>query len=253
MALETISSCPDDGKLAVKVAAKMVSSVKPTSPSSIRESLVALFSENTIAKLIGTAEAYLENNVSHTSAFYFTSLINHSIPQNPRTKFPETVPSAGSESGKYQCRDAEFWTCGFFPGNLYCILERLRKYPGTTISNISDTPENSSNFQTCLITHLNDLCHEWAAPLYLMSGRTDTHDLGFIVQPALRRDWELFGNERSLNALLHAADSLASRYDERVQAIRSWDSFSNALHDFTRKKDPMADDFLVIIDSLCSE
>jgi hypothetical protein len=69
MALETISSRPDDGKLAVKVTAKMISSVKSTPSSPNRESLTALFSENTIAKLIGIAEAYLENNVSHTSPF----------------------------------------------------------------------------------------------------------------------------------------------------------------------------------------
>lgn len=82
-----------------------------------------------------------------------------------------------------------------------------------------------------------------------MSARKDTHDLGFIVQPALRRDWELFGNEKSLDALINAADSLASRYDERAQAIRSWDRFSNAHHSITS----MDDDFLVIIDSLCSK
>lgn len=82
-----------------------------------------------------------------------------------------------------------------------------------------------------------------------MSKRTDTHDLGFIVQPALRRDWELFGNKQSLGSLLTAAESLASRYDERTGAIRSWDSFKNAHHTITS----MEDDFLVIIDSLCSK
>lgn len=82
-----------------------------------------------------------------------------------------------------------------------------------------------------------------------MSTRKDTHDLGFIVQPALRRDWELFGNQQSMESLLTAAESLASRFDERVGAIRSWDSFSNAHHKITSMKD----DFLVIIDSLCSK
>ncbi|KAJ5303078.1 Six-hairpin glycosidase-like protein, partial [Penicillium atrosanguineum] len=167
---------------------------------------------------------------------------------SPLTKFPETVPQSGPNEGRYQCRDAEFWTCGFFPGSLFCVLERLRKYPGSSISKISNAPEKSITFQSCLIAHLSDLCHQWAAPLYPMSGRKDTHDLGFIVQPALRRDWELFGNEQSLRALLHAADSLASRYDDRVRAIRSWDSFSNALHNITS----METDFVVIIDSLCN-
>lgn len=52
-----------------------------------------------------------------------------------------------------------------------------------------------------------------------------------------------------MESLLTAAESLASRFDERVGAIRSWDSFSNAHHKITSMKD----DFLVIIDSLCSK
>jgi hypothetical protein len=82
-----------------------------------------------------------------------------------------------------------------------------------------------------------------------MAARTDTHDLGFVIQPALQRNWELFGNQKSLDAILKAATSLATRYDDRVQAIRSWDSFSNAHHNISS----MEDDFLVIIDSLCSK
>ncbi|KAJ5692989.1 Six-hairpin glycosidase-like protein [Penicillium macrosclerotiorum] len=79
-----------------------------------------------------------------------------------------------------------------------------------------------------------------------MASRKDTHDLGFIVQPALQRDWELFGRQKSLDALLSAADSLASRYDDRVGAIRSWNRFSNAHHDIEN----MEEDFIVIIDNL---
>lgn len=82
-----------------------------------------------------------------------------------------------------------------------------------------------------------------------MSARKDTYDLGFIIQPALRRDWELFSQQDSLNSLLATAESLASRYDERVGAIRSWDSFANTHHNIIS----MEDDFLVIIDSLCSK
>lgn len=81
-----------------------------------------------------------------------------------------------------------------------------------------------------------------------MTGRTDTHDLGFIAEPALRLDWELTGNNRSLNSLITAANSLATRYDSRVGAIRSWDLIN--------KKDlkiiSMEENFIVIIDSLCN-
>lgn len=153
----------------------------------------------------------------------------------------------------YQCRDAEFWTCGFFPGSLYCLLERLRKYPGASLARLSmlsgtDT-EKSKHYSEMLISHLINLSQKWSAPLHAMSARTDTHDLGFIIQPALQRDWELFGHKKSLSSVLAAAESLASRFDERVGAIRSWNRFCNARNEITS----LDDDFLVIIDSMCSK
>lgn len=81
-----------------------------------------------------------------------------------------------------------------------------------------------------------------------MATRTDTHDIGFIIEPALRLDWELTGNTRSIQSIITAAQSLATRYDKRAKAIRSWDLIN--------KKDvkilSMEEDFIVIIDSMCN-
>jgi hypothetical protein len=82
-----------------------------------------------------------------------------------------------------------------------------------------------------------------------MSKRTDTHDMGFIVQPALQKDWELTGNQESLQSVINAAYALASRYDDRVKAIRSWDVAINDRYSIT----DMETNFLVIIDSMCSK
>jgi len=81
-----------------------------------------------------------------------------------------------------------------------------------------------------------------------MAGRTDTHDMGFLVQPALRMDWELNGNAASLASVCTAAHALASRYDERVHAIRSWDQAVNYRYSIVDQET----NFLVIIDSMCS-
>jgi len=93
------------------------------------------------------------------------------------------------------------------------------------------------------------LCRDWVVPIRAMDSRTDTHDMSFIIQPALRMDWELTGNPESLKNVITAAQSLASRYDERVGAIRSWDQAVNHRYSFT----DMDNDFLVIIDSMCSK
>lgn len=65
---------------------------------------------------------------------------------------------------------------------------------------------------------------------------------------SLRMDWELNGTETSLNSYINAAKSLATRYDERVRAIRSWDKAVSHSYEIVDKEK----NFLIIIDSMCS-
>lgn len=72
--------------------------------------------------------------------------------------------------------------------------------------------------------------------------------MGFIIQPALQKDWELTGNPDSLASVVNAAHALASRYSPTVGAIRSWDTAINHRYNLISK----ADNFLVIVDSMCN-
>jgi hypothetical protein len=94
-----------------------------------------------------------------------------------------------------------------------------------------------------------ELGRHYGVAINQMSARTDTHDMGFIVQPALQKDWELTGNKESLQSVVKAAYALASRYDDRAKAIRSWNVAINDRYSIT----DMDTNFLVIIDSMCSE
>lgn len=82
-----------------------------------------------------------------------------------------------------------------------------------------------------------------------MVTRTDTHDMGFIVMPSLRIDWELTGNKASLGAIVTAARSLASRFDSRTGAVRSWDRMKSHRYHVEDNEN----NFLIIIDSMCSK
>jgi len=161
--------------------------------------------------------------------------------QNPPIAYPEYVPQdeALGPVGRYHLRESDFWTCGFFPGTLYSLLDRSTRFPERLPRNVH---------RQTLEAELTSVCRSWSEPLHTMAARTDTHDLGFIIEPALRLDWELLGNARSLQSIITAARSLASRYEERAQAIRSWDLIN--------KKDiqliSMEENFIVIIDSLCN-
>lgn len=179
-----------------------------------------LFTENIIAKTLRTAQLAL-------GALPFA--------------FPEIVPHEAGHDGSYSLREADFWTCGFFPGTMYSVLERLIRFPHSVQLPPSITLKDLRN-------HLSTLCRAWSEPIRGMDARKDTHDIGFIIMPALRADWELFGNPQSLDSIINAARSLATRYVPAARAIRSWD--------LLKKKDieilDQDDNMIVIIDSMCN-
>jgi hypothetical protein len=132
---------------------------------------------------------------------------------------------------------------------LYALLERAVKYPKVFPSwPGSQEDGNSGPDKAEIRSELLALCRIWAEPIHSMANRTDTHDMGFMIQPSLRLDWELNGNESSLNAVITAANSLATRYNDRIGAIRSW----NVLLQKEREITNLDDNFLVIIDSMCN-
>ncbi|KAM3456917.1 hypothetical protein NHJ6243_008022 [Beauveria neobassiana] len=225
----------EDMKQNTRVQAESQSASKVTSASQTlgADHLSKLFCDNVMIKIWKTA-------------------IDHLAREDPPQSFPETCPQTGPQAGHYLYRDAEFWTCGFFPGSLYCLLERSVRYPHAflTAADKSDDDDDgaAADLRKRLRLELLAVCRRWAAPLHGMSSRRDTHDIGFMVEPALRRDFELTGDARSLDAIVHAAESLASRYSETTQAIRSWDRFVNNSNNYVDKDS----EFLVIIDSMCN-
>jgi len=134
-------------------------------------------------------------------------------------------------------REASFWTCGFFPGCIYGLIERLVKFPQ------SIAPGSHKALITRKLLELGSI---WSEPIHDMASRTDTHDMCFIVQPSMRPRWELLGDNRALASIVTAARSLYTRYNPVVGAIRSWD----VLDQQGVKITSLLHDFLVIIDSM---
>ncbi|KAF1957222.1 Six-hairpin glycosidase [Byssothecium circinans] len=157
----------------------------------------------------------------------------------PLPTYPHTVPQTGPDAGRYEHRETDFWTCGFFPGSIYALLERTVRFPKSI---------STHNRLDVLRDELLKQGRHWGVAINQMSERTDTHDMGFIVQPALQKDYELTGNKESFESVCKAAYALATRYDPTVKAIRSWDVAINDRYSIT----DMSENFLVIIDSMCN-
>ena len=99
----------------------------------------------------------------------------------------------------YRVQPHSDWTCGFYPGSLWLYYQLSGK-------------EEYSDMARKYTARLNDIP-------YL----TDTHDLGFMVFCSYGKQYECLQDSSSVSAILQAAESLASRFDERVGLIRSWD------------------------------
>ncbi|KAK6215240.1 unsaturated glucuronyl hydrolase [Colletotrichum tabaci] len=186
----------------------------------IREQVGGLYEENVTAKIFRTAANALVEN-------------------NPPTAYPEYVLQTGPDAGKYILREASFWTCGFFPGSIYSLIERLVKFPQTM-------PGGEDN--SALLSKLWSLGAAWSEPLHATARRTDTHDMSFMIQPSMRVRWEVAQDRRALEAIVTAARALRTRYNATVGAIRSWDALTQHGVAITS----LTDDFLVIIDSMCN-
>ncbi|OZJ01647.1 hypothetical protein BZG36_05439 [Bifiguratus adelaidae] len=140
--------------------------------------------------------------------------------------FPHYVPTGTTD---YVYEPSGWWTAGFFPGSVWLLYERSLK------RRLSVTSEQ-----------LLQAGRKWEVDLEKEKYNTTTHDLGFMIMPAFYRDYVLTGNKHNREVVLQAAKSFATRWSEKVQCIRSWDSTSTKVYTYPSKET----DFLVIIDNM---
>lgn len=93
-----------------------------------------------------------------------------------------------------------WWCSGFYPGTLLYLDEAV----------------GAPALKTEAISFLDDLKREQT--------NTDTHDLGFMMFCSFGNANRLESNEDYQTILMNSAKSLATRYHDKVKAIRSWNS-----------------------------
>lgn len=121
--------------------------------------------------------------------------IQQLIEATPLDEFPKTF-----ENGKHVFSGSSWWCSGFYPGTLLLLSE------GT----------NDAKLRQAALDKLPYLEKE--------QYNTGTHDLGFMLYCSFGQALRLTGDSaKYLPVLEQGAASLASRFDPRVGAIRSWD------------------------------
>jgi hypothetical protein len=146
---------------------------------------------------------------------------------DPPDLFPHfTFPGLGY----YAWNDSSFWTSGFFPGLVWALYQRSLMTPLSVAS--SEVLLNAAR--------------KWQVELAKEQSKTDNHDLGFMIMPSFARDYDLTGNHESLEVVIEAARSLATRFSPVTGAIRSWDGARTQEYHLSNPEV----DFVVVIDSM---
>lgn len=107
--------------------------------------------------------------------------------------------STNMESGELVTSGSGWWCSGFYPGSLWYLYE----YSGDE--------------------ELRELAEERTALIEKEQYNTGTHDLGFMIYDSYGNGYRITGNESYQPVMVNGAYSLASRFNETVGCIRSWD------------------------------
>jgi unsaturated chondroitin disaccharide hydrolase len=134
--------------------------------------------------------------------------IKYLMQQTPADKLPRSL----DPNGKLWTSGSNWWCSGFYPGTLLYLYESTK-----------DTVVQNEALRRLKLVEKEQF-------------NKTTHDLGFMMYCSFGNANRLAPSEEYKNILVNSARSLASRFDEKVGCIRSWNSKPT--------------DFLVIIDNM---
>lgn len=112
---------------------------------------------------------------------------------------PALLPRSTDRNGKLTTSAPEWWTSGFYPGELWYLYDYSRN------------------------SELKDLAIRYSNLLENQKYVTDNHDIGFMLYCSFGNGLRLTNDTRYKEILTTAAQSLMKRYNPAVGLIRSWD------------------------------
>ena len=112
-------------------------------------------------------------------------------------EFTEKFQKAYSEDGFYQPIENNYWTTGFWTGEIWLAYE----YAKEKVPAEADALKQAGEVQVESFLHRIDNKIE-----------VEHHDMGFLYSPSCVAAYKLTGNEKGKEAAVKAADQLITRY-----------------------------------------
>lgn len=114
---------------------------------------------------------------------------------------PNAIPrSIDKDFKKLRTSKSTTWTSGFFAGNLWYIFQLT----------------GDEEYKVKAL--------EWTKIVEPEKNNSSDHDIGFKINNSFGHAYKITKNEEYADVMLTAANTLISRYDEKIKAIKSWNS-----------------------------
>lgn len=137
-------------------------------------------------------ENFIHENVEFATAQTKLMLANVGEPTG------KNYPRTANENGTLRVTDMYDWTPGFFAGSLWYLYE------------LTDDSTWRNNAE------------KWTHSLEPLKTYTDNHDLGFMMYCGYGNAERLASKPEYKDILMESARSLSTRYNEKIQSIKSW-------------------------------
>lgn len=113
------------------------------------------------------------------------------------TKYPRSA----DPNGKTSFTDIKDWTGGFWPGCLWYLYEHTKA------------------------PYWKEQALKWTKSLENNQYNSNHHDIGFVMNSSYGNAYRLLGDTSFKPIIIQSAKSLLTRFNPKVGAIKSWDSF----------------------------
>ncbi|MEQ8550918.1 MAG: glycoside hydrolase family 88 protein [Cyclobacteriaceae bacterium] len=115
----------------------------------------------------------------------------------------EAFPRSMEPTGEVRQVPSKDWTSGFYPGSLLFL------------SQLTDNDQYLNKAQS------------WLPHIEKEQYNDKTHDMGFKVYCSIGNAYRLTNNEEYASVIIKSAETLSTRFNENVGAIKSWDFGKN--------------------------
>ena len=133
---------------------------------------------------------------------------------NDLTEFTYRFQKAYSENGFYQPIDNDYWTTGFWTGEVwlayeYALAKRMN--------------EDARKLRQTGMIHVDSFYERITKKI-----EVDHHDMGFLYSPSCVAAYKLTGDKKAREAAILAADQLLTRYHPVGEFLQAWGPMDGA-------------------------